>query len=177
MPRLRISIASFSVHLDSLSVEGFGLDGVGGVEVSEGNRERVGSVGLWRLGKTENSPHHEGDLFFFSRAFAYNRLFDFGGGVFVDGETPVGGSDEGGGAGGSHGDGGAVGLHEDDALDSDFIGLPLLDLVGDSGADGGQRLGLGEALGDGDDVVSEGLLLIGIALDDGDIRCCGWRDR
>ena len=72
-------------------VEELGLEGIGGLEVGEGDGEGVGGVGWRGFGEAEQGPDHEGDLAFVGGALADDGHLDFARGVFVDRQSVVGG--------------------------------------------------------------------------------------
>lgn len=80
--------------LDESAVEEFCADGIGGLEVCEGDGECVRGVVRWCFGEAEECADHEGDLLFVGGAFADDGHFDFARGVFVDAEAVIGGGDE-----------------------------------------------------------------------------------
>lgn len=149
------------------ALEEFGTDWIGCLEVGKGKGKGVGGVWGRSFRETEECAHHEGDLAFVSGAFTDDGHFDFFRRVFVNGNAVISGGNEGGGTSGTHGDGGLVGLDIDDALDGDFVGFVLGYEVNEVSADGGECGGLGDFLGDGDDVIGDGLRMTGIAIQNG----------
>ena len=97
--------------------------------MGEADGEGVRLVGCGIVAETKEGAGHEGDLLFFGGAFAGGGFFDQLRRIFVDGEAPAGGGEEGGSPSGSEDDGGAGVLDVDDEFDGESFGGMLLDQV------------------------------------------------
>ena len=96
-------------------------------QVGEADGEGVGLVRSRVVAQTEKGTGHESDLIFFGGALAGGGFFDQLWRIFVDGETPAGGGEEGRSPGGSEDDGGPGVLDVDDEFDGEGLGRMLLD--------------------------------------------------
>lgn len=140
--------------------------GVAALEVGDGDSQGIGGVGRWGFAEAEHGADHEGDLLFGGSSASDSGLFDFTGGVLVDGQAMFGSGDEGGTASGAEDDGGFEALDEDCGLDGTDGGLILTDDVVELLADGDKATG-GEQFGSVDDgAVGQGAEVSSTGLND-----------
>ena len=95
--------------------------------MGQSDGEGVGLVGTGVVAEPEERPGHEGHLFLFGGPSPGGGFFDQLGWVFVDGESPAGGGEEGRSPGGPEDDGGAGILDIDDQFDGKGPGGMLPD--------------------------------------------------